>query len=159
MLIRIFAVVMATVIFCGCVAEGGPRIVDPAVYRASKHSIVAKHNASQSYWEELGKSYRSSGVGEVTSGELRAPALYMEGVLFNDRDDPARFEISGDFSLSIVVPPHNFAKAQLPKGTYWLNIFSGRSSYPYRSGALKIDGQKGDIQMRGIICDWYQLAP
>lgn len=143
----------------GC-ATAGPFAVSPKVYRGIEKKVVARENAKTAYYKAQGESYEAGGAGEVISKRsLFAPEFYHDGVLVNRRHQPVTFMITGKLGVTEMVDAMSLLPIRLPPGAYWVQIYAGDSSWPYRRGQVVIDRQTGDSVLDGNPYDFVIMAP
>jgi len=149
---------LVTLLVLGLVGCGtiGPHLTSPAVYGSAKGKIVAKNQAEESYWQELGKSYQASDRGGVVTKkrQLKSPAKYHHGALINPHEYQISLNVSGPKSLiaevpaatkvgNIIVP--GMIEVDLPgKSNYYVEAYCLGGSSPYRRGSFFIDDEEGD---------------
>ena len=153
----VFLMVMVMLALSGCAAYG-PMFTSSAVYGSSRDAIVAGNRSVEAYYKVQTESYRAGNGGNVqqVGTRPRTPGYYMVGILVNRRPNPVTFHIKGEKSIDIEVNAR--AQVELPAGRYWVELYEAQDSWPYRSGVVVIDTERGDTVVNDRVYDFSITA-
>src|SRR3989338_977391 len=143
----------------GCAALG-PYAVDPGVYRASRDQIMAGREANKSQLDAQKRDLAEGGNGMVNPmAPRRKPANYRTGQLVNQRKEAVTFFIKGRRSLLVDVPAKAAVTAELPPGTYWVEIYQAGANYPYRYKDIPVSRERCTAVINDEPVDFFMVAP